>query len=214
MPQSNPTKRIADALENEPRRAAQLDPATGKPVKQPAPIPESLLRLDEIGNFKTHIEHAQACVKRLEIVRETMDAKLKAEAETVERSLAKSGLPRAERRKIVEKTVAEKRRELLAESEDGRLSTLREMQAATDRLNSFRWAFESPQAMLGPIGLGDPKRSAIEQSLLDAGPQTIRNMALRAVAWATGCWQPPFSTSLMEWTRTSVPSARRIWPTA
>lgn len=90
-------------------------------------------------------------------------------------------LPQDQRKVAAEQEFGEQRRNILSGSEAERYQALRELQELSRRIEAVEPLFSSPQALLGSMGLGDPRRTELTRQLREAGPVAIRNAALRAV---------------------------------
>jgi hypothetical protein len=78
--------------------------------------------------------------------------------------------------------LSEFRANVLADTDRNRQELLRQLAAAYDRLDLAVRATPSPVAMLGMEGLGSDSRQRYETQLATAGPATIANAAVRAIA--------------------------------
>lgn len=99
------------------------------------------------------------------------------------------GMTLAQRRTIrdswlraADKRHSEYRAALLEETRHVREDMLGQLQHAHDRLELAIRATPSPVAMLGMVALGSDQRARYESQLAGAGPATLGNAAIRAVA--------------------------------
>ncbi len=115
-------------------------------------------------------------IKKFEIDR---DAKV---ANTRERLSTVQALSNAQRESAVIEDAHRAHREAVKSSDAERIERLRELDAIERRVRAVEPLFASPVVMLSRAHLGDPVRTQLEAQLSGAGPATLRNYALLAVA--------------------------------
>ncbi len=103
-------------------------------------------------------------------------------ASEVQASLVNAGYPRRDAEAAAAKAAATVRAEVKANSSDARWAALKELDAASAKLETTAQLYASPVAVLARAGIGSPERTAFMQQLSGAGPVELRQMALLAVS--------------------------------
>jgi hypothetical protein len=131
---------------------------------------------EALGLAEARLSALDKIIKKHEIDR---DAKV---ASTRERLTSVQALSNAQRESAMVEETSRAHREAVKASDAARVERLRELEAIERRVRAVEPLFASPVVMLGREALGDPVRTQLEQQLAGAGPATLRNYALLAVA--------------------------------